>query len=106
MKNLFLLPVIFLLLTAQALSQTSVEGRLACGKFLNYCDTSKLQLNCQTQTYFAMGYISALLWEKYITTTRSKFSPENIKYSLILFCSNNPLKDTHDGAMSIYQEFR
>ena len=76
---------------------------MPCGKFLEYCRNDTLELNCQTQTFFALGYMSALSWE----IERSEFSSEvfhrdNIKYSLINYCKKNPLKDTHDGAIDVF----
>ena len=79
-----------------------VDGHLKCGRFLSYCDQNKLQLNCQTQTFFVMGYISGISWTNSIPTT--KLERDSIKYSLINFCRNNPLKDTHDGAIHIFKQ--
>ena len=78
------------------------KGHLDCGRFLNSCDGDKLNIDCQTQTFFAMGYLSGVSWEKSIRL--KKYNQDNIKYALIKFCRENPLKDTHDGAVFILQE--
>ena len=75
---------------------------LPCGEFLSHCSEDLLDLNCQTQTFFAMGYISALSWESDKEYSRNVFNTENIKHSLIKYCRDNPLKDTHDGAEFIF----
>ena len=79
-------------------------GHIGCGKFLSYCDKSKLSLKCQTQTFYVEGYFSGVSWE-YSIPVRN-FNQDNIKYALIKFCRNNPLKDTADGAQNILNQLK
>lgn len=80
------------------------QGHLNCGKFLNSCDESKLNINCQTQTFFVQGYLSAASWEMKVPIR--DFDQDSIKYALINYCRKNPLKDTQDGAVFILQEVK
>ena len=80
------------------------KGHLECGKFLNSCDGDKLNIDCQTQTFFVEGYLSGVSWEKDIPLR--EYNQDSIKYALIKFCRANPLKLTHDGARSILQELK
>ena len=80
------------------------KGHMSCGKFLSNCEKDKLSLNCRTQTYFVSGYISGVSWEYQIPM--SDFNKESIKYALIKFCRNNPLKDTADGANNILNQLK
>ena len=80
------------------------QGHLGCGKFLSYCDKSMLNLNCQTQTFFVQGYLSAVSWEMGVPVI--DFNQDSIKYALINYCRENPLKDTQDGAVYILQDVK
>ena len=77
-------------------------GWIDCGKFLAYCDKDKLHLDCQTQTWWAMGWISGVVEVR--DTPTQKFDSKGIKYALIKYCKENPLKRTYDGAYHIYME--
>ena len=82
--------------------RSGVKGHLKCGKFLSSCDENKLGIDCQVQTFFVQGYVSAVSWENSVRL--EEYDQDSIKYALIKFCRENPLKDTHDGAVSILQE--
>ncbi len=96
--------IIFSLYTSVVFGEkrTGVKGHLSCGEFLSSCDESKLDIDCQVQTFFAQGYLSAVSWEN--STPIEEYNQDSIKYALIKFCRENPFKDTHDGAISILQE--
>ena len=104
-----LLKIIFILLVlfpSFALAEKKVRsvGHLSCGEFLSFCDKDKLQLNCQTQTFYVEGYISGISWEYNIPV--NNFNSNSIKYALIKFCRNNPLKDTAHGANNILNQLK
>ena len=80
------------------------KGHLDCGRFLSGCDESKLNINCQTQTFYVEGYLSGVSWEQNIRI--EEYEQDSIKYALIKYCRENPLKDTHDGAISILQQLK
>jgi len=75
-----------------------------CGSFLAYCEKSKININCEAQTRFVMGYISGISVESSIFV--DQFSHDGIKYALIKFCQNNPLRDTSDGAGNILGQLK
>ena len=100
MKKLLLLALLF----SVSIANADISGYLRCGTFLSGCDKSKLNIDCQAQTFFALGYISALSWEAGITFGEIIFNKDNIKYALINYCKANPLSDTHEGAEDIYKQ--
>ena len=53
-----------------------------------------------------MGYISAQTYKNNIWISKNTFSRENIKYALIKYCRNNPLKDTHDASEDIFNQLQ
>ena len=57
MKKLLIIFVIIFSSRVYAQSALST-GHLNCGDFLSACDSSLLDLNCQVQTGWAMGFIS------------------------------------------------
>ena len=83
--------------------QPWVSGYIMCGDFLTACERSKFALNCQTQTLWAMGWISGMS-EGRGGIPLQRFKDNGIKYSLIKYCKENPLKNTYDGAYHIYLE--
>ena len=82
---------------------TWVIGPFYCGEFLASCDKSKLHVDCQAQTFWAMGWISGMS-EGLGGIPLQDFNGNSIKYSLIKYCKENPLKNTYDGAYHIYLE--
>ena len=109
MKKLVLtfLILIFTLTSNVVLSadDTNLSGYQTCGKFLNYCENKK-GINCEVGTSWAMGYISAQTYKNNIWISKNTFSHENIKYALIKYCRNNPLKDTHDASEDIFNQLQ
>ena len=84
-----------------SVAKANVFGGLGCGQFLSSCNSGDLTIDCQTQTFYAMGVISALAVESQ-TKLPNFNNQDNIKYALKQFCRNNPLKDTYDGAYNIF----
>ena len=80
------------------------HGHISCGSFLSACDSNLLDVDCQTQTFFAMGYLSSVMWENDIPLT--KFDSDSVKYAMINFCRNNPLKSTLDGTWTVLEELK
>ena len=104
-KILLIIFIINLKIVTFANSQelTSIRGHMSCGEFLKYCEKNTLDLNCQTQTFFALGYMSAITYHiEGVLFSADIFKQDNIKYSLINYCKSNPFKDTHHGAISVY----
>jgi hypothetical protein len=113
MQNIMVFKLLkIFIFTIIALSSQSVfgekrigsKGHLDCGQFLSSCDNDLLDIDCQTQTFFVEGYLSGVSWEKDIPIR--EYNQDSIKYALIKFCRANPLKLTHDGAISILQELK
>ena len=107
----FRLVKVFILIIVSLTSSTvfsekrvGAKGHLDCGRFLSGCDESKLNINCQTQTFYVQGYLSGVSWEQSIRL--EAYEQDSIKYALIKYCRENPLKDTHDGAVSILQQLK
>ena len=105
MKKIFITFAI-LLFSISTVNAGTVYGYLPCGTFLNDCEQSKLNIDCQTQTYFALGYISAYAAQDDVTFSNGIFNSDNIKYALIKYCRENPLKDTHLGAVNIFYQMK
>ena len=101
MKKLLIL--LFSLLISFNSYAINVYGYISCGSFLNGCDMSKTHIDCQTQTYFTTGYISGLAVSEDKSFSES-INTDNIKYALIKYCRENPLKDTHLGAENIFDQ--
>ena len=87
-------------------STTNLSGYNGCGEFLSACDKSKLNKDCQVQTFWVRGYISSLLYEQDLMVPKTSLSQDTIKYALINFCKNNPFKDTHDGAEDLFNQIK
>ena len=89
-----------------SISNATVYGFLECGTFLSDCDQSKTNINCQTQTFYALGVISAHS-TNFDQNMSGKFNNfDNVKYALIKYCRANPFKDTYDGAVDIFDQLR
>jgi hypothetical protein len=103
MKKIIL--IFIALFLSVSVSKANVFGLLGCGQYLSSCNSGDLTIDCQTQTFYAMGVISALAVES--KTELSNFNnQDNIKYALKQFCRNNPLKDTYDGAFNIFYQLQ
>ena len=63
-------------------------GYLSCGNFLTACSKSQYDIDCQAQTFYAMGFVSGAAFGSKVLIR--KFDRSSIKYSLIKFCENNP----------------
>ena len=73
-----------------------------CGTYLADCDRGKSNLDCIGQPLWVEGFISGITYA--IGTPRRNISADSMKYALIKYCRENPLKDTLDGADAIYKE--
>ena len=82
------------------------QGFLSCGTFLSECEQDiNNNVNCYSQAVFAMGFISGASVVAKIPI--EPFNDENsIKYALIKYCKENPLKTTVYGAISILDNLR
>jgi hypothetical protein len=100
--------IIFFTLTSNVVwsDETNLSGYQSCGNFLDACDENKLHINCQTQTFWTLGYVSSKLYSQNIWISSIAFNQDSFKYALIKFCRQNPLKDTHDGAEDIFNQLR
>ena len=104
MKVILSLLLLFLPFNALAEKGLWSKGHLSCGKFLTACNKSQYNIDCQAQTFYAMGFVSgATLGSKVLIR---KFDTASIKYALIKFCENKPLKDTNDGSIDIVKQLR
>jgi len=106
MKKLILIFITLLLsVTISKADDVNVLGLIECGTFLSSCNKNDLAVDCQTQTFYAMGVISGQSVQS--NTNLSNFNnADNIKYALIKYCKNNPLKDTYDGADYIFMQLQ
>jgi hypothetical protein len=87
-------------------STTNLGGYLGCGQFLNACDISKLDIDCQAQSKWVQGYISSITYRQDIYIAKSLIDQDSIKYALINYCRQNPFKDTHDGAENLFLQIK
>ena len=103
LKSLYYVVSIFFLTSFSfAEKDLWVIGQLECGKVLAYCDKSKLDLDCQTQTFFSMGVLTGLSLGTGIKY-ESK-SQETVKYAMIKYCRENPLHDTYQFAEDLFRK--
>ena len=79
-----------------------IFGQVDCGNFLANCDRDKNDWYCVASTTWVLGFISGRTWES--STPRRDVSFDSMKYALMKYCRENPLKDTHNAAQSIYRE--
>ena len=95
-----------ILLFSVSTSNATVWGHASCGTFLTRCEQSKMHLTCEGGTFYALGVISAHS-TNFDQNMKGKFNNfDNIKYALIKYCRANPLKDTYDGAVDIFDQLR
>ena len=106
MKKTSLLILTFLFLQIQSVRSAWVEGQLDCGRFLTSCDKSLLHVNCQTQTSWVQGFISGTNWGSSAANQNvgKGVTYDTIQHAIIKYCRNNPLKDTADAAVDIYNQ--
>ena len=108
MKKLILIFIILFSSRVYAIDAL-VKGRLDCGSFLSGCDSSLLQIDCQSQTIWAEGVITGLNIANTALENRKSHvgkdvSSDTIKHAIIKYCRDNPLKDTMDATLDIYNQ--
>ena len=103
MKKLTIILLTFLFSLSAA--NATVYGHLGCGKIVSACNKSDLNIDCQTQTFFVLGVLSGISTELE-TPLKGSWEQEEIKYALIKYCRNNPLKDSYDAAVDIFKQLR
>tara|TARA_B100000787_G_C15959145_1_gene192408 strand:- start:20 stop:346 length:327 start_codon:yes stop_codon:yes gene_type:complete len=86
--------------------ESSAIGFLGCGEFLSHCDRDKLHLDCQAQNKWAQGYISGVSWEGDYKFDTNKAEQMNVKYALIKYCREKPLKNLRDASENILLQIR
>ena len=106
MKKLFFTVLLFFTASIVNAGQINAIGYLSCGNFLSYCEKSKLDLDCQAQTKWAQGYISGVSWESDITFDGNTADQDNVKYALIKYCRENPLKDIRSASENIFKQIK
>ena len=108
MKKLLVLLFSLLFLSSPSVfaEDTNLSGYIMCGTFLDACDISKLNIDCQAQTFWTLGYISNQTYKQNIYISQNVFNQNNVKYALIKYCKENPFKDTHDGAENIFSQLQ
>ena len=108
MKKLLVLLFSLLFLSSPSVfaEDTNLSGYIMCGTFLDACDKSKLNIDCQAQTFWTLGYISNQTYKQNIYISQNVFNQNNVKYALIKYCKENPFKDTHDGAENIFSQLQ
>ena len=106
MKKLFFTVLLFFTASIVNAGQINAIGYLSCGNFLSYCEKSKLDLDCQAQTKWAQGYISGVSWESNITFDGNAVNQDNVKYALIKYCRENPLKDIRSASENIFKQIK
>ena len=104
-KLLVLLFSLFFLSSPSVFAEdTNLSGYLMCGTFLDACDKSKLNIDCQTQTFWTLGYISSKTYSQNIKISQNVFDAKPVKYALIKYCKANPFSDTHEAAEDIFNQ--
>tara|TARA_B100001027_G_C16249515_1_gene323711 strand:+ start:799 stop:1011 length:213 start_codon:yes stop_codon:yes gene_type:complete len=68
-----------------------------------------LHVNCQTQVSWVQGFISGTNWGASGNPSGNKnvgkgVTYDTIQHTIIKYCRNNPLKDTADAAVDIYNQ--
>ena len=78
-------------------------GNIDCGPILAAAENISPEKK-QTLILYIQGFISGINWYIEDTTTGSGVSDEAIYYSILKYCSENPLKNTNNAAQYIYNE--
>jgi hypothetical protein len=86
--------------------EATTSGMLGCVKIVSECNKSDLNINCQAQTFWTMGFISGISTESQDHTNKGVFTQDNVKYALIKYCKENPFKDSFDAAYDIFWQIK
>ena len=106
MKKLLFYGFLFFTTSIVNADQINAIGYLPCGQFLNFCEESKFNLDCQAQTKWAQCYISGVSWESNITFDGNAVNQDNVKYALIKYCRENPLKNVRSASENIFKQIK
>ena len=81
------------------------KGFIPCGAFLSECEKDMENINCVAQNSFTMGFISGASVIGGIPIEPFD-DRDSIKYALVKYCKENPLKSTVLGAIDILEQLK
>jgi len=93
--------VLFILFTTNSIHAYSYTGMYPCGKLLKMDKDNNTYAKDHLISWFE-GYSTGRNLET--STNLDDFDGDSIYYAMIKYCRENPLKDTVDGADSIYSK--
>ena len=93
--------VLFILFTTNSIHAYTYSGMYLCGKLLTMDKEDNPYAKIHVISWFE-GYSTGRNFETY--TVLDDFNRDSIYYAMIKYCKENPLKDTVDGADSIYSK--
>ncbi len=97
----YVVSIFFLTFSSFAEKGIWVSGSLECGRLLASCDKGKLDVDCQTQTFFVLGYLTGKSVGTSIEYTSK--DQDSVKYAMIKYCRENPLQDTFAFAQDLFR---
>ena len=97
----YVVSIFFLTFFSFAEKSIWISGALECGKLLASCDKGKLDIDCQTQTFFVLGYLTGKSVGASIEYTSK--DQDSVKYAMIKYCRENPLQDTFTFAEDLFR---
>ena len=102
-KQLLLLLLISLFMTSSSYASYLQEGNLSCGTII-----SNDKKNSDISEYYILGwvrgYITARNYEN--SNISNHVDADSIKYSVLKYCNDNPLKDLDSAVFNIYSQIK
>ena len=102
MKKQFLLFILISLFMTNSSYAATVTGFYQCGKVLKMVEDDNLFLKPIMVGWF-MGFYSGVNWVDDYNTDNPP-DDDSIYYAMIKYCKENPLKDTADATVEIYNK--
>ena len=90
-------------MTSSSYASYAHEGSLSCGMII-----SNDRANSETSEFYVLGwvrgYITARNYEN--SNISNDIDADSIKYAVLNYCNDNPLKDLDDAAFNIYSQIK
>jgi len=102
MKKKFLLFILISLFITNFSYASTVTGYYQCGNVIKM-DEDKNDFMKHRMVGWFMGFYSGANWSNDFNTDNT-LDDDSIYYAMIKYCKENPLKDTADGSVEIYNK--
>ena len=102
MKKQFLLFILISLFITNSNYAATVTGFYNCGKILAMVENGNLVFKPNLVGWF-MGFYSGANWVDNYSTDNPP-DEDSIYYAIVKYCEENPLKDTADATVEVYNK--